>query len=234
LKVEIWSDVVCPWCYIGKRRFEGALSRFEHADQVEVEWKSYELNPTAGPHREGRTLAEGLAKKYGVSLAQAQAMNDRVTAAAAELGLEYRLDIAQPGNTFDAHRLSHLAKERGLGIEMEEKLFSAYFLEGRAIGKAETLVEIAVEAGLPKADAEAVLASDQYATNVRADEQESAQLGIQGVPFYVINRKYGVSGAQPEDLFLQALSQAWSEHKPQIKVMTSQDGAVCTDDTCEV
>ena len=210
MKVEVWSDVVCPWCYIGKRRLEAALAGWDHEGEVEVEYRSFELNPSAPPS-EGRPLDQRLADKYGVSLEQAQAMNSRVTDAAAAEGLYYRLDIAQPANTFDAHRIIHLAASMGLRTEMKERLMAAYFSEGRAIGDRETLVDLAAEVGLDRERATAMMASDEFAGAVRAEEREASELGISGVPFFVIDRRYGVSGAQPSQLLRQALDRAWSE-----------------------
>ena len=213
MKVEIWSDVVCPWCFIGKRRFETALDRFEHRADVEVEFRSFELNPNAEFQPEG-TLEEALARKYGVSLEQARAMNARVMDAAAGEGLQYRFDIARRGNTFDAHRLIHLAAADGLQAAMKERLMAAYFMEGRAIGDRDTLVELAGEVGVDPGRARAALDSDEYADDVRADEREAAELGITGVPFFVINRRYGVSGAQPPEVMLEALAAGWEEAAP--------------------
>ncbi len=213
MKVEIWSDVVCPWCFIGKRRFETALDRFEHRADVEVEFRSFELNPNAEPQPEG-SLEEALARKYGVSLEQARAMNARVVDAAAGEGLQYRFDIARRGNTFDAHRLIHLAAADGLQAAMKERLMAAYFMEGRAIGDRDTLVELAGEVGVDPGRARAALDSDEFADQVRADEREAAELGITGVPFFVINRRYGVSGAQPPEVMLEALAAGWEEAAP--------------------
>jgi len=213
VKVEIWSDVVCLWCFIGKRRFETALDRFEHRADVEVEFRSFELNPNAEFQPEG-TLEEALARKYGVSLEQAHAMNARVVDAAAGEGLQYRFDIARRGNTFDAHRLIHLAAADGLQAAMKERLMAAYFMEGRAIGDRDTLVELAGEVGVDPGRARAALDSDEYADDVRADEREAAELGITGVPFFVINRRYGVSGAQPPEVMLKALAAGWEEAAP--------------------
>jgi predicted DsbA family dithiol-disulfide isomerase len=210
LTVEIWSDVVCPWCFIGKRRFEAALARFDHRDDVEVTYRSFELDPDA-PARNPGTGAERLAEKYGVSLEEARAMNDRVTGIAAEDGLEYHLDIARGGNTFDAHRILHLAAAHGVQAAVKERLMQAYFSEGAPISDAETLVRLAAEAGVPEADAREVVAGDRFAAEVREDEQLGAQLGIRGVPFFVLGRRYGVSGAQPADVLLGALEQAWEE-----------------------
>jgi len=210
MKVEIWSDVVCPWCYIGKRRFETALGRFDHRGEVEVEYRSFELNPNADNQVDG-TLEEGLARKYGLSLEQARAMNARAVDAAAGEGLRYRFDIARRGNTFDAHRVIHLAAVSGLQAAMKERLMAAYFMEGRAIGDQDTLVELAAEVGIDPGRARTALASDEFAADVRADEREAAELGITGVPFFVINRRYGVSGAQPPEVMLKALAAGWDD-----------------------
>jgi predicted DsbA family dithiol-disulfide isomerase len=213
MKVEIWSDVVCPWCYIGKRRFESALERFEHHDQVEVEYRSFQLDPLAEKGQEGG-LDERLARKYGVDLERARAMNAKVTQTAAGEGLAYRLDIARPGNTFDVHRLIHLAAAEGRQAEMKERALAAYFTEGRRIDDADTLVELAAEAGLDAGRARQALDGDEFAADVRADEREAAELGITGVPFFVLDRRYGVSGAQPAEVMTQALQQAWRDAHP--------------------
>src|SRR6266849_10013097 len=166
MKVEIWSDVVCPWCYIGKRRFEAALARFGHRDNVEVVWRSFELDPGAPARRTGDS-AQRLADKYGMSRAQAVASQDRLTQMAAQEGLAFHFENAQSGNTFDAHRLLHLAAERGIQDEVKERLLRAYFSEGEPIGDRETLVRLAAEVGLAADEAETVLASDSYAEDVR-------------------------------------------------------------------
>jgi predicted DsbA family dithiol-disulfide isomerase len=210
MKVEIWSDVVCPWCYIGKRRFESALASFEHRDEVEVGFRSFELNPNAQADP-GTGLDEMLARKYGLGLEQARALNARVVSAAAGEGLEYRLDIARPGNTFDAHRLIHLAAAHGRQAAMKERLMAAYFTEGKAIGDRDSLIEVAVEVGIDRERARSVLDGDEFASEVRAEEREASELGITGVPFFVINRRYGVSGAQPPEVMLDALEMAWRE-----------------------
>jgi predicted DsbA family dithiol-disulfide isomerase len=210
LSVDIWSDVVCPWCYIGKRRFEAALARFPQRDEVDVTYHSFELDPDA-PARHDRPGPARLAEKYGVSLEEAQAMNDRVSAIAAQDGLHYRLDIARGGNTFDAHRLLHLALAHGVQPELKERLMEAYFTEGEPISDPDTLVRLAAEAGVPEEEARAVLEGDRYADAVREDERLGAQLGIRGVPFFVIGHRYGVSGAQPADVLLGALERAWAE-----------------------
>src|SRR5260370_6107345 len=177
MKVEIWADIVWPWCYMGKRRFETALERLDHRADVAVEFRSFELNPNAPPQQEGN-LEQALARKYGVSLEQARAMNARVVDAAAGEGLHYRYDIAKRANTFDAHRLIHLAAAEGLQPAMQERLMAAYFMEGRTIGDRDTLGELAGEGGIDSQRARAALDSDEYADDVRADEREADELGI--------------------------------------------------------
>jgi predicted DsbA family dithiol-disulfide isomerase len=210
VKVEIWSDVVCPWCYIGKRRFESALARFDRP--VEVEWKSFELDPDA-PIRRGST-AEHLARKYGLTLDQVAAMHERMTALAAAEGLEYHLDETQGGNTFDAHRLLQYGKSRGIGGETKERLLRAYFTEREPIGEREVLVRLGEELGLE--DAGEVLESDAFAREVRADEHEARLFGINAVPFFVIDRYYAVEGAQPAEVILGALTRAVAPGPPQV------------------
>ncbi len=237
MKVEIWSDVVCPWCYIGKRRFEAALARFEHRDDVDVVWRSFELDPSA-PRERAVDLAEHLAAKYGQTLEQAQGMQAQMTAAAAAEGVTFRFDLARAGNTVDAHRLIHLAGERGVQDAVKERLLLGYFTEGAPVGDAETLVRLAAEVGLNADDARAVLASDAYTEQVRADEREAAALGIRGVPFFVVNRRYGVSGAQPADVLLEVLEKAWSDAHPLEMASAASrsdagaDGTGCADGSC--
>jgi predicted DsbA family dithiol-disulfide isomerase len=233
MKVDIWSDIACPWCYIGKRRIEKALAGFEHRDQVEVVWHSYQLDPDA-PGISDQTVTEVLAQKYGRSLAQAAAMNERVSGIAAHDGLEYHLGKARYGNTFDAHRLIHLAATHHLQDAMEERLFRAYFTEGAALGDTETLVKLASEVGLDADEVRAVLASDAYANEVRADIQKARRLGIQGVPFFAIDEKYGVSGAQPSDVLKEVLEQAWIEAHPLTMVTSANQDATgsCEGDSC--
>jgi predicted DsbA family dithiol-disulfide isomerase len=232
MRVEIWSDVVCPWCYIGKRRFETALGRFAHREQVKVVWRSFQLDPSAPARSEG-SLDELLAKKYGRSLAEAAAMNRRVTDQAAAEGLSYRLDLARPGNTFDAHRLIHVAAAHGLQDAAEERLMRAYFTEGVSIGDRERLVEISAEIGLDADEARAVLAGGQYAAEVEADLRRAAAFGITGVPFFVVDERYGISGAQPPELLLGALEQAWADSHPLTLVGSAADAA-CDDGSCAV
>ncbi|MFN2462622.1 MAG: DsbA family oxidoreductase [Candidatus Dormibacteria bacterium] len=209
MNVEVWSDIVCPWCYIGKRNLESALARFEHRAEVEVEFRSFELDPAA-PSSDGRDLAERLAAKYGVPRAEAEAMNARVTEVASKAGLDYHLDVARPGNTFEAHQLIHCAREEGRGADMKERLMAAYFIEGRPIGEREELVRLGQEVGLGAGVVQDAFESRRFAEAVRAEEREAAELGISGVPYFVIDRRFGVSGAQPPDLLLSGLQHAWS------------------------
>jgi predicted DsbA family dithiol-disulfide isomerase len=205
LTVEIWSDVVCPWCYIGKRRFEAALTEFPH--EVETVWRSFELDPGAPATRE-HTATEHLAAKYGMSLEQAQASHAQMTELAAQEGLEYHFDTARGGNSFDAHRLIHFAAVHGKQAEAQERVMRAYFTEGVAIADREALVALAADLGLDPDEARAVLESDAYADAVRADERLAQRIGIHGVPFFVLGRRYGVSGAQPAEILVKALEQA--------------------------
>jgi len=207
MKVEIWSDVVCPWCYIGKRRFETALARFDHAADVEVEWRSFQLNP-AQPRGAREPLEESLARKMGGTVEQARAMNARVTELAAAEGLEYHFETYRVVNTFDAHRVMHLAKAHGLGTEAHERLLRAQLVEGEILEDHDTLVRLAAEVGLEVDETRRVLASDAYAADVEADMALARAFGAGGVPFFVIDRRYGVSGAQPAELFLEALETA--------------------------
>jgi predicted DsbA family dithiol-disulfide isomerase len=207
--VDIWSDVVCPWCYIGKRRFEEAAASFDHADDLEVVWRSFELDPTAPPERAGDAVAH-LARKYGVTREQAQAMEDRVTLTAAKLGLEYHLDRARRGNTFDAHRLLHLAADRGVQSALKERLLAAYFTDGEPIGDPDTLVRLATGVGLDANEVRAVLAGDVHAEAVRRDERLATGLGVTGVPFFVFGRAIAVGGAQSPEILLEAMDHAWA------------------------
>jgi predicted DsbA family dithiol-disulfide isomerase len=210
MTVEIWSDVVCPWCYIGKRRFEQALETFEHADEVTVMWRSFELDPEAPKTPEG-TAAERLAAKYGMSVERAQTLHAEMTERAAAEGLEFRFDLARGGNTFDAHRVIHLAATYGHQAAAQERLMRAHFSEGEAISDPETLVRLVAEVGVDEAEARDVLGGDRFAADVREDELLATQLGIQGVPFFVLDRRFGVSGAQPPEVLVQALERAWDE-----------------------
>ena len=235
MKVEIWSDVACPWCYLGKRRFEKALANFEHQADVELRWRSFELDPDAPNVREGDPV-QRLADKYGMSRAEAVAANDRLTGFATAEGLEYHLDKVRSGNTFDAHRLLHLAAEKGVQDDVKERFLRAYFTESEPVGDHATLARVAVEAGLAADDVNDVLASDRYADEVRADEAQATAYGITGVPFFVIDAKYGVSGAQSSDVLLQAMRQAWTAANPltMLDDASAAGGEACEGDSCAV
>jgi len=210
MKVEIWSDVVCPWCYIGKRRFERALEQFDGAADVEVEWRSFQLNPE---HPKGvrESIETSLAAKIGGTVEQVREMNARVTALAAEEGLDYHFERYQVVNTFDAHRLTHLAKANGLGPAAHERLLRAQLVEGATLDDTDTLVGLAEEIGLPVAEARRVLEGDAFTDDVAADLRLARSFGVSGVPFFVIDRRYGISGAQAAELFLEALETARAE-----------------------
>jgi predicted DsbA family dithiol-disulfide isomerase len=226
--VEIWSDIACPWCYVGKRRFEAALAGFEHRDDVQVTWRSFELDPSAPREREGDG-AQHLADKYGTSRDEALAMQQRVADVAAGEGLDFRFDIARGGNTFDGHRLLHLAAAHGRQDAMKERLMRAYFGEGEPIGDRAVLERLALEVGLPAGEVRDVLGGDRYGAQVRDDERTAAALGIRAVPFFVVDRKIGASGAQPPAALIELLRQA-SPPEPAIEVVA--DGASCGPDGC--
>jgi predicted DsbA family dithiol-disulfide isomerase len=206
--VEIWSDIACPWCYVGKRRFETAVANFEHRDEVSVRWRSFELDPAAPLTREGDG-ADHLARKYGMSREQALAMQANLTAVAATEGLALRFDIARGGNTFDAHRLVQLAAAHDLQDQMQERLFRAYFGEGVAVGDPAALEPLATEIGLPASEVRDVLATQRYAEEVREDEREAMELGITAVPFFAVDRAIGVAGAHPPELLRKVLLKGW-------------------------
>ncbi len=208
--IEIWSDILCPFCYIGKRRFQTALDALPQREQVQVNWRSFELDPAAKRDYD-LSIHELLAKKYGRTLDWAREMNANLEEQARQMGLEFHMDRIVPTNSFHAHRLLHLGKSLGLQDAVSEKLFAAYFTEGRHIGQIETLKAIAAEAGLDPSRAQAVLESNEFAEAVRQDEDEAQLFGLTGVPAFVLNRKYLISGAQPTEVFSQALQKLVSE-----------------------
>jgi len=235
MRVEIWSDIACPWCYVGKARFEKALAAFPHRDGVEVVHRSFELDPGRAKGDTGQVLPM-LMNKYGMTEQQAREGERRLGENAAAEGLDYRTEGRDHGSTFDMHRVLHLAKERGRQDELIGLLYRANFAEERSVFDGdERLVELAVEAGLDEEEVRGVLADPgRYAEGVRADEREAAELGANGVPFFVLDRAYGISGAQPAEVFTQALEQAWGSRSPLTTLADAGDGEACGPDGCAV
>ena len=211
--VEIWSDIACPWCYVGRARFAAALGRFAHRDEVTVIWRSFELDPDAPAEREG-SHAERIATKYGRTLEEVAEMDAQLTAAAAADGLTIDFRRVRSGNTFDAHRLVHLAAAHGKQDAMKERLFRAYFSEGALISNHATLQALGVEVGLPADDVRELLLTERHAEDVRDDERTAHSAGISAVPCFVIDRKYGASGAQPPETLLEFLQHGWTQREP--------------------
>jgi predicted DsbA family dithiol-disulfide isomerase len=230
LRIDVWSDIACPWCFVGKRRLERALEQFPHAEQTKVVWRAFELDPAAPNERDPKVShAERIAKKYGISVEQARLNSERLVQVARGEGLAFDFEHLRSGSTFDAHRLVHLGRQRGRQDAVKERFLKAYLEEGALMSDAGTLVGLAAEAGLDEGEAADVLASDLFAEAVRADENEARQLGISGVPCFVLNRRFAVNGAQSPQVLLSALHQAWSE------LDTSpafEEGAVCGPDGC--
>jgi len=204
ITVEIWSDVVCPFCYIGKRNFEDALNQFENRDEVEIIWKSFQLNPNT-PKNLKKSSYEYLAESKGITLNKSKEMHENVIKMAKKVGLHYNYDQAIVANTFDAHRLLQFAKTKNLGDDAKENLLKAYFIEGKNLGDSSALAELGIAIGLTMDDVKESLTNPLYAEKVLADIQEAQNLGITGVPFFVINRKFGISGAQPSEVLLENL-----------------------------
>jgi len=242
MRVEIWSDVSCPWCYIGKARFEKGLAGFPHRDEVEVVYRSFELDASY-PAGKTEPVVEMLAKKYGMSEAQARQAEQRVADNAQSEGLGYVVEHRDSGNTFAIHRLLHFAKTKGVQVELIDLTYQANFAEERSVFGRERLLELAVEAGLDRDEAAAVLDDERaYADEVRQDEREAHELGANGVPFFVLDRRYGVSGGQPAEVFRQALEEAWRT-RPQAPKLASvpglgsddiAQGEMCGPDGCAV
>ena len=232
MRIEIWSDVVCPWCYIGKRRLEEALAGFEHRDQVEIEWRSFQLDPSA-PTEPTEDVAEMLGRKYGGGRDAALTMVANVQQVAAEVGLDFsRHPEALHLNTVDAHRLLHAVGERR--GELKEALLHAYFVEARNLADHDVLVDVATSIGIDADEARAVLSSDAHAEAVAADAAQAQAYGATGVPFFVFDAKYGVSGAQPVEAFTQVLERAWAD-RPTIQLVTAGEAAPgCDGDECAI
>ncbi|MGE6600086.1 DsbA family oxidoreductase [Bacillus proteolyticus] len=238
MKIEVWSDFVCPFCYIGKRRLETALEQFPHRDDVEVEFKSFELDPNT-PVYSGTSINEVLASKYGISIEEANRNNIQLGNHAASMGLNFNFEEMKPTNTFDAHRLAKFAKEQGKEKEITENLLFAYFTESQNLSDVETLATIAENSGIDKQEALNIINNKSaYANDVRVDEAIAQQYRITGVPYFIINQKYAISGAQPLETFVGALQQVWEEENPAPKLQElSADGGSdfsCTDGSCSV
>jgi predicted DsbA family dithiol-disulfide isomerase len=232
VRVEIWSDVVCPWCYIGKRRFERALEAFAHREQVEVVWRSFQLDPGA-PAIPSESVAAHLGRKYGGGEAAGRQMIDRVEAVAAEEGLLYRLSQAQRVGTLDAHRLLHLAAEHGRQDALKEALLAAYFVEARNVADHDVLRQVATGAGLDGEAVDAVLAGEAYRDDVHADIERAQAYGATGVPFFVADGRYAVSGAQPVEVLTGLLERAWADAHPALEMVGGGAGAdACGPDGC--
>ncbi|HTG69944.1 MAG TPA: DsbA family oxidoreductase [Candidatus Udaeobacter sp.] len=232
MKVEIWSDYVCPFCYIGKRKFELALERFAHKKQIEIVFRSFELDPSADPNSNVSTY-HMLAAKYGMSLEKAKETTVNVAEQAAAVGLTFNFDGTVSTNTFDAHRVVHFAAQHGKEKAVSERLFKAYFTDGENIGNRGRLAALAADAGLDASSVSEMLETNQFADAVRGEEEEGRQIGIRGVPFYVVDRKYAVSGAQSPEVFLDTLNKAWSEKHPDLfQVNEGDSDALCTDGYC--
>ncbi|WP_339711449.1 DsbA family oxidoreductase [Cyclobacterium amurskyense] len=208
MKIEIWSDIVCPFCYIGKRRFENALAKFDKKYQIEVIYKSFQLNPEIKTDMD-KSVVQYLSESKGVTLEKAREMTEYVTQQAGIEGLDYKMDKAVVANTFRSHRLLHLALAQGLQLEMKERLLKAYFIEGKNIDDVSILADLAKEVGIT--NAEETLKNDNFTDQVKRDLMESKQIGIQGVPFFVFNGKYGISGAQESKVFAEAIEQSFKE-----------------------
>ena len=230
MRVEVWSDVVCPWCYIGKRRLETALERFPHRDQIEVVWRSFQLDPSV-PEGQTHPTLPMLAAKYGRSEDEMRGMQQHVEQVAAGEGLEYHLADAISGNTLRAHELLHLAAEHGLRNPLKERLLKAYFVENRSVFDVDSLVALGAEVGLDETAAREALADRRYLPAVHEDAATARALGATGVPFFVVDRKYGAAGAQPAELLLQILQRAWADANPLLTVPPAEG---CADDTCAV
>ncbi len=236
MKIEVWSDYVCPFCYIGKRRLEMALEQFPHKSQVEVEFKSFELDPNA-PKNSSQNIHEALSKKYGMTVEQVKQSNQSIGQQAALVGLDFRFDEMKPTNTFDAHRLAKFAKTEGNEPAVSEKLMYAYFTESKDLGDLETLADIAEVAGLDRQKALQVLnEKNAYANDVRIDESLAQQYGVRGVPFFVINQKYAISGAQPLETFKDALQKVWQEESELtvLQDLSTEDDVSCEDGSCAI
>lgn len=236
MQVDVWSDVVCPWCFVGLANLETAIGAFEHGEAVTVALHSFQLEPDAPPH-DPRPYEQILAEKYGQPVAQIREMQQRLVDLGAERGIDFRFDRLQRANTFDAHRLLHLAAERGLAMDLKQRLGRAYFTEGELISDHAVLRRLAVETGLDESEVDEVLADDGHADDVRDDLAAAGRIGVTGVPFFVVDGRLGVSGAQPAEILTSVLERAWSERRPEIVTVAGDpegEGDACGPDGCEV
>lgn len=235
MKIEVWSDYVCPFCYIGKRELENAIEKTGFQDQVDIELKSYQLSPDS-PATSEESIYEVLAKKYGTTIEQVKAQTAGIIDRAATLGLNYQYENMKPANTFKAHRLAKYAESVGKGAEMSERLLQAYFIENQEIGLTDILVGLGEEIGIERQAVEDVLNDGSFADEVLSDIQEASQIGIRGVPFFVFNGKYAISGAQPGEVFENAVRQVAQEDglRPSLKMMGQEGIGTCTDGKCEL
>jgi predicted DsbA family dithiol-disulfide isomerase len=233
VRIDIWSDYACPFCYIGKRRLENALSQFPNRNQVEVVFRSFQLDPHAEVSTD-KSIHELLATKYGMTVEKAKAMNAQLAEQAKDVGLEFNFDTVKHTNTFDSHRLSHFASTKGKGAEMSERLLRAYFTDSLNLGDRSVLASLAAEVGLDQAEAAAMLETDAFANEVNGDIEEGSRLNITGGPFFVFNNKYALSGAQPGPVFTEVLDTVWAEEQagPTLQVVGKGNSEVSTDDGC--
>ncbi|HBS46410.1 MAG TPA: disulfide bond formation protein DsbA [Paenibacillus sp.] len=233
MRIDIWSDYACPFCYIGKRRLENALSQFPNREQVEVVFRSFQLDPHAKVN-ETKSIDEMLASKYGMTIEKAKAMNAQLAEQAQDVGLNFQFDTMKHTNTFDSHRISHFASSKGKGAEMSERLLRAYFTDSLNLGDRSVLATLAAEVGLDQAEVTAMLETDAYTAEVNGDIEEGSRLNITGVPFFVFNNKYALSGAQPGPVFTEVLDTVWAEEQagPTLQVVGNGKSEVSTDDGC--
>jgi predicted DsbA family dithiol-disulfide isomerase len=232
MKINIWSDVRCPFCYIGKRKFEMALEKFQHKNDVQVEWQSFELDPNLVTEKNVNAV-DHLAEIKGISKSKAKEMNQYVAQVAKEVGLDFNFEKVIVANSFNAHRLIQYAKTKELGNEAEEALFKAHFIEGKNVDDNEILVQAGVSIGLDEKETSEILASDSFAKEVKQDEMQAQTFGIRGVPFFVLNDKYAVSGAQSPETFLQALEQTWQETEEKKPVVINEGESCTIDGSCD-
>lgn len=232
MKIEIWSDVMCPFCYIGKKNFEKALENLPFKDEIKVEWKSFQLDPTL-EHNKTKTTAEYFREKKGFREEQAKQMTENVIRMGKSSGIDFNFEKALITNTLSAHKLLHLAKKYHKSTEMEEKLFRAHFIEGKNVGDKNVLIALAVSLAIDAEEADNSLQSDNFNYEIQQDILEARNNGISGVPFFILNGKYGISGAQPVEVFKNAMIQTYEETVVTVK-NNSQENLSCDSDGCSI